>query len=75
MVDDFCSLVEHCDVNGSSPQDVAKMLGSGKLNTVIPQLWQRLSGVQGDALQGAIAEFSISGTCVHKSKKAEELIA
>ena len=58
--------------NGSSPQDVAKMLGNGKLDTVIPQLWQRLSNVQGDALQSAIAEFS--GSYAHKSKKAEELI-
>ena len=68
-----CSLVEHCDLNGSSPQDVVTMLGSGKLNSVIPQLWQRLSNVQDDALQGAIAEFS--GSYTHKSKKAGELIA
>merc|ERR1712166_1257898 len=45
VVDDFCALVEHCHLNGSDAEELVSMLSSGKLNSVIPQLWQRLSDV------------------------------
>ena len=73
VVDDFSALVEHCGLNGSGPDEVARMLSNGKLNSVIPHIWQRLSNVHNDTLEGAMAEFS--GTYVHKSQKAEELMA
>ena len=72
VVDDFCALVEHCQLNGSNADEVATMLGQGKLNSVISQLWQRLSSVHGDALQDAMAEYT--GSHAHKSKKAKELM-
>ena len=74
VVDDFCALVEHCQLNGSNADEVATMLGKGKLmiNSVIPQLWQRLSSVHGDALQDAMAEYT--GSYAHRSQKAKELM-
>ena len=72
VVDDFCALVEHCQLNGSNADEVATMLSKGKLNSVIPQLWQRLSSVHGDNLQDAMAEYT--GSYAHKSQKAKELM-
>jgi hypothetical protein len=72
VVDDFCALVEHCQLNVLDADEVSSMLGNGKLNSVIPQLWQRLSSVHGDALQDAMAEYT--GTYAHKSQKAKELM-
>merc|ERR1712166_782973 len=71
VVDDFCALVEHCQLNGSNADEVATVLGNGQLNGVIPQLWQRLSNVHGDALQDAMAEYA--GTYSHKNIRAKEL--
>merc|ERR1712166_1472295 len=73
VVDDFCALVKHCQVNGSNADDVASLLGNGKLNSVIPQLLRRLSNVHGDDLQAAIAEYA--GSYSHKSQMAKGLMA
>merc|ERR1711957_848915 len=72
VVDDFCALVEHCQLNGSDAEEVAQMLSNGQLNSVIPQLWQRLSNVHGDALQEAMAEYT--GTYSQKNMKAKKLM-
>ena len=72
VVVDFCALAEHCQLNGFDADEVSSMLGQGKLNSVIPQLWQRLSSVHGDNLQGAMAEYD--GTNSHKAMKAKELM-
>ena len=50
------------------------MIGRGMLNSVIPQLWQRLSmsSVHGDALQDAMAEYV--GSYSDKHMKANELM-
>ena len=58
VVDDFCALVEHCQLNGSSADEVATVFSRGMLNSLIPQLWQRLSSVHDDALQEAMAEYA-----------------
>ena len=72
VVDDFCALVEHCQLNGSDADEVVTMLGEGKLNSVIPQLWQRLSSVHNEALGSAMVEYT--GSYSHKNKKAKELL-
>ena len=72
VVDDFCALAEHCQLNGSNAEELATMLGQGKLNSVIPQLWQRLSSLHGDNLQSSMAEYD--GTYSHKAMKAKELM-
>ena len=56
----FCALVEHCRLNGSDVDAVSTMISNGMLNSVVPQLWQRLSSVHhdGDALQEAMAEYA-----------------
>merc|ERR1712086_575852 len=72
VVDDFCALVEHCQLNGSNADEVATVLSRGMLNSVIPQLWQRLSSVHGDALREAMAEYA--GSYSHKNMKAKELM-
>jgi len=66
-------LVEHCRLNGVGPDVVVMMLGNGKLNGVIPQLWQELSQLEGGALVGEIAEYN--GTYAYKNTKALELMA
>ena len=71
VVDDFCALVEHCQLNGSGADAVSSMLSHGQLNSVIPQLRKRLSSVHGDALQDAMAEYN--GSYSHKNMKAKDL--
>jgi hypothetical protein len=72
VVDDFCALAEHCQLNGFDADEVSSMLGKGKLNSVIPQLWQRLSSVHNEALGNAKAEYA--GSYSHKNTKAKELL-
>ena len=72
VVDDFCALVEHCRLNGVGPDVVVTMLGNGKLNSAIPQLWQKMSQIQGAALEGEIAKYN--GTYAYKNTKALELM-
>ena len=48
------------------------MIGRGMLNSMIPQLWQRLGSVHDDALQDAMAEYV--GSYSDKHMKANELM-
>ena len=71
-VDDFCALVEHCRLNGSHADKVSAMLSNSQLNSVIPQLFHQLSNVHGDALQGAMSEYT--GSYSHKTMMAKGLL-
>ena len=72
VVDDFCALAEHCQLNGFDADELSNMLGQGKLNNVIPQLWQRLSSVHNEALRSAMAKYASSYS--HKHNMAKELL-
>ena len=72
VVDDFSALVKHCQLNGSNADELSSMLSRGKLNRVVPQLWQRLSKLHNDDLRNAMAEYASS--YAHKAMKAKELM-